>query len=223
MSAAPIRFYFDYISHNAYLAFSQLALLRGRFGRGFTFEPVLFAGLLNHYGQLGPAEVPPKAKWMMLDVVRKARRLGVPIAKPATHPFVPLLALRVSFAPLDPESRTRLVDALFRAVWAESVDVSDARAVARVLGAAGFDGEALVAFAQTDAAKSALRESTERALADGVFGVPSFLVDGKLFWGFDDLPHLELHLAGRDPLEPGDAERFTSYAASARRRRPGEA
>ena len=223
MSAAPIRFYFDYISHNAYLAFTQLELLRARHRREVTLEPVLFAGLLNHYGQLGPAEVPPKAKWMMLDVVRKARRLGVPIAKPFSHPFVPLLALRVSFAALEPEPRRRLVDALFRAVWAESVDVSDPREVARVLAAAGLDGAALVAFAQSDAAKAALRDATERAIAAGVFGVPSFLVDGQLFWGFDDLVHLELHLAGRDPLEPGDVERFTSYGASARRRRPDEA
>ncbi|MEX2209063.1 MAG: 2-hydroxychromene-2-carboxylate isomerase [Myxococcota bacterium] len=223
MSEAPIRFYFDYISHNAYLAFTQLALLRARFGREFTLEPVLFAGLLNHHGQLGPAEVPPKARWMMLDVVRKARRLGVPIAKPFSHPFVPLLSLRVSFAELEPDSRLRLVDALFRAVWAESVDVSDAREVERVLSAAGLDGAALVAFAHGDAAKAALRASTERAIADGVFGVPSFRVGEELFWGFDDLAHLELHLAGRDPLEPGDPARFTRYAASARRRRPGEA
>ena len=223
MSAAPIRFYFDYISNNAYVAFTQLELLRARYGREVTLEPVLFAGLLNHFGQLGPAEVPPKAKWMMLDVVRKARRLGVPIARPASHPFVPLLALRASFAVLEPEPRVRLVDAVFRAVWAESVDVSDARELTRVLEAAGLDGAALVAFAQTDAAKASLRASTERAIADGVFGVPSFLVDEKLFWGFDDMAHLELHLAGRDPLEPGDTERFTSYAASARRRRPGEA
>ena len=223
MSAAPVRFYFDYISHNAYLAFTQLGLWRARFGREFALEPVLFAGLLNHHGQLGPAEVPPKAKWMMLDVVRKARRLGVPIAKPASHPFVPLLPLRVSFAPLEAEARMRLCAAIFRAVWAESVDVSDAQALGRVLDAAGLDGSALVAFAQSAAAKSALRESTERALADGVFGVPSFRVDGELFWGFDDLAHLELYLGGRDPLAPGDAERFTSYRASARRRRPGEA
>jgi len=223
VSSSPIRFFFDYISHNAYLAFTQLDLLAARYGREFTLEPVLFAGLLNHFGQLGPAEVPPKARWMMLDVVRKARRLGVPIAPPATHPFVPLLALRASFAPLESEARRRLVAALFRATWAESVEVSAAPEVARVLRAAGLDGEAIVAFAQSDAGKNALRASTDAAIADGVFGVPSFLVDGELFWGFDDVAHLELCLGGRDPLEPGDRERFTRYGASARRRRPGEA
>jgi len=221
LSSKPIRFFFDYISHNAYLAFTQLERLEARHGRSFTLEPVLFAGLLGHYGQLGPAEVPPKARWMMLDVVRKARRLGVPIAPPASHPFVPLLALRATFAPLDPEQRRRLVGALFRAVWAESVDASDPREVARVLDVAGLDGEALVAFAQSDAAKSALRDATDAAIAVGVFGVPSFLVDDQLFWGFDDLQHLELFLEGRDPLEPGDAPAFTKYRASATRRRPG--
>jgi 2-hydroxychromene-2-carboxylate isomerase len=219
LSQAPIRFFFDYISHNAYLAFTRLALLEARHGRSFTLEPILFAGLLGHYGQLGPAEVPPKARWMMLDVVRKARRLGVPISPPATHPFVPLLALRATFAPLDAEQRRRLVDALFRAVWAESVDATDPREVARVLAAAGLDGEALVAFAQGTAAKSALRDATDAAIEAGVFGVPSFLVDGQLFWGFDDLAHLELFLEGRDPLEPGDASAFTKYRASAKRRR----
>ena len=222
MSPAPIRFYFDYISHNAYLAWTQLELLSARFGREFTPEPVLFAGFLNHYGQLGPAEVPPKARWMILDVVRKARRLGVPIAPPASHPFPPLLALRASFAPLEPEARRRLIGALFRAAWGESVDVGNPREVARVLDAAGLDGEAVIAFAATDPAKRALRESTDAAIASGVFGVPSFLADGELFWGFDDLAHLELFLGGRDPLAPGDAERFTSYAPTARRRRPGE-
>lgn len=222
MSQTPIRFYFDFISHNAYLAFAQLELLEARHGRAFALEPVLFAGFLNRYEQLGPAEVPPKARWMILDVVRKARRLGLPIAPPASHPFPPLLALRIAHAPVADEQRRRVVAALFRAAWAESIDVGNPLAVARALDAAGLDGAGLVAFAQTDAAKQALRDATERAIADGVFGVPSFRVDGELFWGFDDLAHLELFLEGRDPLLPGDAERFTRYAPTARRRRPGE-
>ena len=216
---APVRFYFDYISHNAYLAFTQLERLAERHGRVFELEPVLFAGLLQHHGQLGPAEVPPKARWMMLDVVRKARRLGVPFAPPATHPWNPLLSLRVSHAPLAPEERARLVAALFRAAWAESLDVSDPREVARVAQRAGFDGEALVALASGDDAKARLRAATEAAIDAGIFGVPSFRVDDQLFWGFDDLAHLELHLSGRDPLLPGDAERFARYEASATRRR----
>jgi 2-hydroxychromene-2-carboxylate isomerase len=219
VAAVPIRFYFDYVSHNAYLAFTQLERISARYGRGFELHPVLFAGLLNRHGQLGPAEVPPKARWMMLDVVRKARRLGVPFAPPASHPWNPLLSLRVSHAALAPDERMRLVGALFRAAWAESADVSNPRAVARALRAAGFDGDALVAWAAGDDAKRRLREATDAALDEGVFGVPTCLADEGLFWGFDDLAHLELALDGRDPLLPGDAERFTRYAASAARAR----
>jgi 2-hydroxychromene-2-carboxylate isomerase len=222
VAGAPIRFLFDYISHNAYLAWTQLGVVAGRFGREVEPEAVLFAGLLNAHGQLGPAEIPSKARWMMLDVARKARRLGVPIAPPASHPFPPLLALRVTHAAEPGEPRRRLVDALFRAVWAESVDVSNPAEVARIARTAGSDGDALLAAAASDSVKARLRDATEAAVREGVFGVPTCLVDGELFWGFDDLAHLELFLDGRDPLRPGDRERLLDYRATARRRRPEE-
>ncbi len=107
MAGAPIRFLFDYISHNAYLAWTQIGVVAARHGREVEPEAVLFAGLLNAHGQLGPAEIPSKARWMMLDVARKARRLGVPIAPPASHPFPPLLALRVTHAAERGEPRRR--------------------------------------------------------------------------------------------------------------------
>jgi 2-hydroxychromene-2-carboxylate isomerase len=222
VAGAPIRFLFDYISHNAYLAWTQIGPLAERHGRAVEPDAVLFAGLLNAHGQLGPAEVPPKARWMMLDVARKGRRLGVPIAPPKTHPFPPLLALRVTHAAAAGAPRHKLIDGLFRAAWGESRDVSDPAEVTRIAQAAGLDGERLVKEAATDAVKAQLRDATERAVGEGVFGVPTMLVDGELFWGFDDFAHLELALVGRDPLQPGDRERFTHYAASARRRRPEE-
>jgi 2-hydroxychromene-2-carboxylate isomerase len=220
--AAPLRFYFDYVSHNAYLAFSQLERISARHGRVFELVPVLFAGLLNRHGQLGPAEIAPKARWMMLDVVRKARRLGVPFAPPASHPWNPLVSLRVSHAPLAPDERMRLAGALFRAAWAESVDLANPREVARVARGAGLDGDALLAFAASDEAKRRLRAATDAALDEGVFGVPSVVAGERLFWGFDDLAHLELHLEGRDPLRADDVERFTRYVAGATRVRRDE-
>lgn len=222
MAGAPVRFLFDYISHNAYLAWTQIGVVAARCGREVEPEAVLFAGLLNAYQQLGPAEVPPKARWMVLDVARKARRLGIPIAPPASHPFNPLLSLRVTHAAPAGDPRRRLIDGLFRAVWGESRDVTDVGEVARIAEAAGLDGAALVAAASREPAKSALREATDRALRDGAWGVPTYLVDGEVFWGFDDLGHLEQFLRGRDSLRPGDRERFTNYSASARRRRPEE-
>ena len=95
MPATTIRFYFDYISSNAYLAWTQLFALAEKYGAEVEPVPVLFAGLLKAHGQLGPAEVPAKALWMARNNLRKAARLALPLNPPAFHPFNPLLALRV--------------------------------------------------------------------------------------------------------------------------------
>ncbi len=202
MPASPIRFHLDYLSSNAYLAWEALPAIAARNGRAIEAVPVLFAGLLGAYGQLGPAEVPPKVAWMFKNNLRKASLLGLPLHRPAFHPFNPLLALRVSSLPMDEGSRARLVTGLMRAVWAESRHVSEPDVVADVASAAGLDGAALVAAANEPEAKARLRRQTDDAIAAGVFGVPTMIVDGELFWGYDDFPYLERFLAGRDSLDP---------------------
>lgn len=215
-----IRCYLDYISSNAYLAWIRLGQLAAEYDAAIEPVPVLFAGLLEAHGQLGPAEVRPKALWMAKNNLRKAALLGIPLNPPRFHPFNPLLALRVSSLPLDAASRHRLVGALLEAVWVRGLHVSEPEVVARVAGELGLDGPSLVTAAQAPDSKARLREQTDAAIAAGVFGVPSMLCDGELFWGFDDLPYLEHRLAGRDPLDPVELARWTSGGrASARRRR----
>jgi 2-hydroxychromene-2-carboxylate isomerase len=197
----PIRFYLDYLSSNVYLAWEELPALAARHGRAIEPVPVLFAGLLGAHGQLGPAEVRPKAWWMAKNNLRKAALLGLPLHPPAFHPFNPLLALRVSSLPMEAAARARLIGGLLRGVWAESRHVSDPDVVAQIATEAGLDGPALVAAAGEPAAKDALRAQTDAAIAAGVFGVPTMIVDGELFWGYDDFPWLERFLAGEDPLD----------------------
>ncbi len=206
----PIRFYLDYISSNAYLAWEALLPLARRFGRRVEPVPVLFAGLLNAHGQLGPAEIRPKALWMARNNMRKAAILGVPLRPPPAHPFNPLLALRVTLLPMAGEQRLRLVSGLLRAEWAERRDVSEPKVVHEVADAAGLDGERTVAEAARPAIKQALRDATDAAIADGVFGVPMLRVDGELFWGYDDLPWVERLLAGDDPLDPATLEEWSA-------------
>src|SRR5262249_17604158 len=201
MAARAVRFYFDYISPNAYLAWSQLHAMAERHGRSVEPVPVLFAGLLEAHGQLGPAEVPPKALWMARNNLRKATLLGIPLRPPASHPFNPLLVLRVSSLPIEEDARRRLIDALFAATWARELRVDDPAVVARAVDEAGLDGEALVAEAGRAESKARLRQQTELAIGAGVFGVPTAIVDGELFWGYDDFPFLERFLAGSDPID----------------------
>lgn len=202
MRSSVIRFYFDYISSNAYLAWTQLPRLAEK--HGYTIEPVpvLFAALLEAHGQLGPAEIPAKALWTAKNNLRKAALLGIPLNPPAFHPFNPLLALRVSSLPLEPNSRTAVISALFRAVWVEGLHVSEPPIVERLADELGLGGAALVAEARSPAAKDRLRQQTNDAIARGVFGVPSMEVGEELFWGYDDFPYLEPLLAGRDLLDP---------------------
>jgi 2-hydroxychromene-2-carboxylate isomerase len=222
--AGPERlyFFFDYISHNAYLAWHRLPALARRHGLVLTPVPVLFGAMLSHYKQVGPAEVPAKSRWMLRNVLRKARLHGIPIAPPDTHPFNPLVPLRVSCTDLDDAQRSALVDRLYRAAWAESRAIADAAVVGALLRELGLDADGLLAAAGTDAVKQRLRENTQAALDLGVFGVPTMRVRDELFWGFDDLEYMEMVLSGKDPL-PADRRELEPWAGvrpSVERKRP---
>lgn len=204
-----VRIYLDYISNNAYLAWEELPKLAAKHGATYEPVPVLFAGLLEAHGTLGPAEIPAKRRWMGFNTMRKARLLGLPLERPAHHPFNPLLALRASSIAEPAAKRDALVTALMRGVWTRSLHVSEPDVVARLADEVGLDGRALVARASEPDAKARLRQQTDDAIAAGVFGVPTMIVGDQLFWGYDDFPYLELYLAGKDPLRPEDLERFT--------------
>lgn len=217
MSAA-ISFYFDFISPNAYLAWKEIGSLAARHGRPLQLRPVLFAALLQAHGQRGPAEVAPKLQWMQANCLRKAGARGIRLRAPSSHPFNPLLALRVCAASEDSSQRSVIVDALFDAAWADAREISDPGTVTAVLDAAGLDGAALVARAGSDELKRELRETTDEAIEAGVFGVPTMICDGSLFFGYDDLHWLRRFLDGDDPLDPDELERWRQVRPTAQRR-----
>jgi 2-hydroxychromene-2-carboxylate isomerase len=156
---------------------------------------------------------------MFRDVVRLAQALGVAIEPPATHPFNPLVALRATACVADSTARWRLVDALYGAAWVRGERIDLAPVVGRAATEAGLDGAALLERAASAEAKAGLRGATESAVAAGVFGVPTMLVDGELFWGFDSLPLLERFLAGEGAVDPALVERWRRVKPSATRRR----
>ena len=208
VSRPTIRFYFDYISPNAYLAWTQLPPLAARYDSAIDLVPVLYAGLLEAHGQLGPGEIPAKGWWMSKNNLRKAALLRLPLNPPAFLPFNPLLALRVTSLSLDAPQGRALIDALFQAVWVRGLHISDAGVVENVANEVGLDGARLVAQAQLPEVKAHLRRQTDSAIARGVFGVPSMDVGDELFWGYDDFPYLELFLAGKDPIDPAAWEKW---------------
>jgi 2-hydroxychromene-2-carboxylate isomerase len=213
-----VELFFDFISPYSYLAFTHARALGARLGREIEPKPVLLAGILNALGTKGPAEVPQRRAYLIKDVLRAAHRAGVSIALPPAHPFNPLVALRVAALDMDPALRWRVVDVLFAATWATAEGIEGPERVASVLGAAGIDPAGLAARASTEG-KERLRRNTDDALARGAFGVPTFFVDGEMFFGFDSLPAIEAFARGDDPAakSPDLIEKWASLPSSATR------
>jgi 2-hydroxychromene-2-carboxylate isomerase len=147
---ANVRFWFDFISPNAYIAWTQIGALVERCGARLEPLPVLYAALLDAHDLSGPAERPAKRAWMVANVMRKVAQIGIPFGPPPSHPFNPLLALRCCMVEMDRDERLRLIDALFRAAWGGGGGVTEPAAVAAAARDAGLDGEALVRQAGTD-------------------------------------------------------------------------
>lgn len=204
-AAAPIRFLFDYVSPYAYLASTQIRALAKRHGRAVEPVPVLFAAMLDASGARGPGELPMRREYMFKDVLRLAKSLHVPIAPPVAHPFNPLLALRATTLVTNMDERWALVDRLFRAAWVEQRRIDDSSVVGELAARAGD-------------AKTELRTTTESAIAEGVFGVPTMLADGDHFWGVDSLPLLDRFLGGERAVDEAELARWRAIRPSAQRR-----
>lgn len=187
-----IRFYLDFISPYAYLAFEELPQALMGLSYTVTYKPLLFAALLKHHGQLGPAEIAAKRHWTYRQVQWLAHSKGRALDMPAAHPFNPLGLLRLAVATDRNGQPNRYVcETLFKHVWVGGADATDATRLAAVTQQLAPTRDPL-----SEAVKAQLREHAEVAIAQGVFGVPAFEVDGKVFWGLDALPMLRAYLKG---------------------------
>jgi 2-hydroxychromene-2-carboxylate isomerase len=176
-----IEFYLDFISPYAWLGFDALPRALQGISHRVVHKPVLFAAMLKHNGQLGPAEIPAKRDWTYRQVLWQARQQGTPMQLPATHPFNPLDLLRLATAcDADGQPNRYVCEQVFRHVWCSGLEAADPQRLAQLTA------QLKPARDPSDAdVKQALQVNTHEALAHGVFGVPSFRVDDKVFWDAD--------------------------------------
>lgn len=208
---------FDFISPYSYLQFKQLERLPRDLD--IVFRPVLFAGLLNHWGQLGPAEIPGKKRHTFLLCHWRARKLGIPFKPPPMHPFnpLPLLRLALALGSSNQGPSREVVETIFDHIWAKGRDGEDPESLAALAEKLG--GTDLHSAAGDPEVKAALKRNTEAAADQGVFGVPSFLIDGQIFWGDDSF---ELFLEWlEDPaiLDNAELRRILALPTATERRR----
>ena len=205
-----IDFYLDFLSPYAYLAFEKLPEALQGISHQVVYKPVLLGALLRQHGQRGPAEIPGKREWTYRQVLWLAQHRGVALQMPAQHPFSPLPLLRLALAcGAGPQPNRYVCETLFRHVWQGGADANDPVRLAALTQALAPQRDPA-----GEAVKAALRAQTEAAIAAGVFGVPTLVVDGRLFWGLDALPMLRDYLDGHAWFDGGDWEAAAQQASA---------
>ena len=193
--ARSADWYFDVISPFAYLQFMHFHRLPDDLE--VTLKPVLFAGLLGHWEHKGPAEIPAKRTQTYRYTHWLAEQLGVPFRTPPAHPFIPLKPLRLILAG---QCSRDIVAASFDYIWGQGGDVNDDVAFEQFFADKGFT-EALANIGDATV-KQALRSNTEEAVARGVYGVPTYLVEDEAWFGREHLPRVAWILSGRQGPAP---------------------
>ncbi|MFT3718066.1 2-hydroxychromene-2-carboxylate isomerase [Pseudorhodoferax sp.] len=181
-----IDFYLDFLSPYAYLAFETLPQALDGLSYHVSYKPVLLGALLQAHGLRGPAEIPAKRAFVYRQVLWLAQQHGVPMDLPAEHPFAPLALLRLALAcGPGPQPNRHVCETVLRHVWRGGAPADDPQRLQAL--AAQLAPRRDPAGAEV---KAVLRANTDEAVAAGVFGVPSLVVDGRVFWGLDALPML---------------------------------
>jgi 2-hydroxychromene-2-carboxylate isomerase len=207
LAASRIDWYFDFVSPYSHIALYRLKELPAP----IRFKPVLFAGLLNHWGQKGPAEIPAKRQWTYRWCTWWAKELGIALRFPKAHPFNPLHYLRLSIAC---GNRPEAVQRIFDFIWSTGEDAADAQRFAQLCRELKVPQERL----SLPEVKDELRSNTEEAAQRGVFGVPSFVIDSEVFWGADAIDFVKAFLRDRSVVRNAEMQRVDNLPVAAARK-----
>ena len=182
-----VEFFFDYGSPASHLAFFELRKIAREAGAEIFWRPILLGGVFKAINSHSPVEIVPKGKWMMWDLANYAVRYGVPFVH---NPHFVINTLPIMRGAIVAERRgelERYSEAMFLAVWRDARDMDDPAVIGQALAKYGFDAKAYFAGTQEQAVKDDLKARTDAAIARGVFGLPTFFVGEKMWWGQDRL------------------------------------
>ena len=198
-AARTIEFWFDFGSPTTYLAHTQLPRIAAETGARVDYMPMLLGGVFKATGNQSPVLIEAKGRWMRDDIDRFAQRYGVPLTFTPHFPVNTLTLMRgaVGLQMRQPERFMPYVDAVFRAMWVEPVNLGDPAVLTTTLQAAGFDTDEFLALVGDPEIKAKLIANTEAAVARGVFGAPTLFVGDEMHFGQDRLDFVrEAALAG---------------------------
>ena len=193
MSQTTLEIHFDYRSPFAYILSQLLPGVAERHQLSLDWKPMDLLGLSSFAGGMPYSD--KKRAYVFVDVVRCAQFHGVEIRPPSPFTVDADLALRLALASIEDGCFDALHPALFQAAWCDQKDLSSDAILRSCVEAAGGDCEELLARARASESKQQLERATAASDEIGVFGVPTMVLDGELFWGVDVLPVLEWRLS----------------------------
>ena len=196
-----VELIFDVVSPNAYLAWWPLRELVERQSASLEITPVFLGGMHKLTGNAPPlvrdAEIKGKNAYAMLEIQRFIAKHGLDRYRmPAEFPFNSIIPQRM-LSGVEGEERVKLAETLLRLVWEESVPAGDGDALTQALTKRGYDGSELRATTQKPEIKQMLIDNTEQAVERGAFGIPTFFVDGEIYFGKERLGQIEDQLSAR--------------------------
>src|SRR5262245_4142559 len=192
----PVEFHFDFGSPNAYLAHLVIPAIERRTGVAFTYLPVLLGGVFKATGNVSPAVslrgIKNKAEYTALETRRFLRQHG--ITRYAPNPFFPVNTLQIMRGAVAAKRLgcfERYVDEVYRYMWADPKKMDESDVIRAALAESGLPADELLALIADAGVKQELLENTERSVARGTFGSPTFFVGDEIFFGKDRLREVE--------------------------------
>jgi 2-hydroxychromene-2-carboxylate isomerase len=199
-----IEFYFDFLSPYSYVAWTWVR----EQNYNFEYIPVSIPSIVAHYETKGPAQIKPKRNYLFKDLLRFTKLNNIAFTTPKNLPFNALYALRLSLLSVAGAEQKRLIDVIYRAGWEKGLDIGDDSLLREILIQEKFSCDDLFSKIEAKEARVELKKNIERAINNEVFGVPTFIVNGELFWGNDSIKYLEMYLKNEDPL---DHEKYNAF------------
>lgn len=198
MTAAPrsLEFLFDFGSPTTYVAYKRLPGMIERTGARLTWVPILLGGVFKATGNASPVAIPTKGAYVARDLARFARKYGVPLRFNPHFPIDTLPLMRGAVAYHGEDRFPDYLELCFDAMWREPRNLGDPAELDEVLASGGFDPAGFRERIARPDVKARLRENTERAVARGAFGAPTFFVGDEMFFGQDRLDWVEEALSG---------------------------
>lgn len=197
--ARTLEFYFDYGSPYSYLADTQVDAIAKRTGAALQRKPMLLGGVFKSTGNASPMTVALKSQWSAFDMPMWSRFYKVPFNRNPHFPVNTLNLMRGATAAQIDGVFDRYHPAMYKAMWVDGRNLNDLNEVTKVLTEAGLNAQRIGNRIQDADVKDRLKSVTEEAVARGVFGAPTSFVDGKMFFGNDRLPFVEMALKGELP------------------------